>query len=52
MRPQGWRQMFEPIPFEERREHSLIGEIKPSRTAEERARRIWRMQEDEAAQDH
>jgi hypothetical protein len=39
--------MFEPIPFDEREEHSLIGEIEPSRTALERAHRIWRMEEPE-----
>jgi hypothetical protein len=40
-----WWKMFEPIPFGEREEHSLIGEIKPSRTARERARRRWGMDE-------
>jgi hypothetical protein len=46
MKPSWWK-MFEPIPFEEREEHSLIGGIEPSRTALERARRIWRMDERE-----
>jgi hypothetical protein len=46
MRP-SWRQMFEPIPFDEREQHSLIGEIEPSRTALERAHRRWGMEEPE-----
>jgi hypothetical protein len=43
-----WWQMFEPIHFDEREEHSLIGEIEPQReTAEQRARRRWGMKEPE-----
>ena len=40
-----WWQMFEPIHFDEREEHSLIGEIEPVKeTARERARRRWGME--------
>jgi hypothetical protein len=45
--------MFEPIPFEEREEHSLIGEIEPLKeTAEAKARRVWKMEpKDETQED-
>jgi hypothetical protein len=43
-REPSWRKMFEPIRFEERQEHSLIGAIQPSRTALERAHRRWGME--------
>jgi hypothetical protein len=47
MKPSWW-QMFEPIHFDEREEHSLIGGIEPKReTARERARRRWGMEEPE-----
>jgi hypothetical protein len=37
-----WWQMFEPIHFEEREEHSLIGGIEPVKeTARQKADRIW-----------
>ena len=40
-----WWQMFEPIHFDERKEHSLIGEIEPKReTAREKADRLWKME--------
>jgi hypothetical protein len=41
-----WWKMFEPLPWEEREEHSLIGGIEPVKeTAEQRARRKWGMEE-------
>jgi hypothetical protein len=50
MRGPEWRKMFEPIRFEEREEHSLIGEIEPSRTALQRAWRRWGMEGKEPEQ--